>query len=516
MANGGGDAFAELIAPADPCDFFAHIWQKEPRVFSRNGADAGADGPKGADRVWQRPLPEQTWADCCDFLALAWGAAPIPMPDGCDLLVFSDKQLTRGYDDVGPCHALLDGASCVVNHAEYIWQPFARLCKELREKLVHVYVNSYVTPPGSQAVPPHADDRDVFVLQLCGRKRWKVYRTPPVKLPYSDEQVGKHGLPIPPEILAEPPVIECYLCPGDVLYMPRGFVHEAFAPDDDSSWHATLAVATHDWSWSKMISSAVGKALDSQSDVRWRAAVPLELGAGMPKDDSTGEKELEEALEVVRRCLKAQSLRQAFKAKIAKHNKMQERYAVEFCGCLRDFQSKEDPDCWPYFRPCLVGASTSVRLKSGEEQREEAERLAGKGLRKGMGKGKGKGKDKGQSNFHVRDNARLAVRALFAELTSRSPAGLSLGDFREAIQRQATQQQSDATKSFQSFDSLTALCFARAGFAQGAFAIVDGARRHQDQAADSEAAFCEVDVGRKHHEDGKRKMGKTYDHLEGL
>ena len=35
----------------------------------------------------------------------------------------------------------------------------------------------------------HADDRDVLVLQLAGRKEWRVYGPPPVPFPEPDEQV---------------------------------------------------------------------------------------------------------------------------------------------------------------------------------------------------------------------------------------------------------------------------------------------------------------------------------------
>lgn len=33
----------------------------------------------------------------------------------------------------------------------------------------------YLTPAGSQGFAPHYDDIDAFVLQLEGRKHWKVY-----------------------------------------------------------------------------------------------------------------------------------------------------------------------------------------------------------------------------------------------------------------------------------------------------------------------------------------------------
>ena len=33
----------------------------------------------------------------------------------------------------------------------------------------------YLTPAGSQGFAPHWDEIDAFILQLEGRKRWKVY-----------------------------------------------------------------------------------------------------------------------------------------------------------------------------------------------------------------------------------------------------------------------------------------------------------------------------------------------------
>lgn len=41
--------------------------------------------------------------------------------------------------------------------------------------LVMYLLCSYLTPPGSQGFAPHYDDIEAFVVQLEGRKHWRLY-----------------------------------------------------------------------------------------------------------------------------------------------------------------------------------------------------------------------------------------------------------------------------------------------------------------------------------------------------
>ena len=152
--------------------------------------------------------------------------------------------------------AYLAGSSIIWNHVDLISPRVAALCEDLQQPFhfPHAYANAYLTPPLSQTVPAHADDRDVLVFQLVGRKRWKVYERIPVHHPYPHEQVGKAGMAVPESVLNGPLAFDGCLSPGDVLYLPRGMVHEAGTfytskPDQppDLSFHITVALATHDW-----------------------------------------------------------------------------------------------------------------------------------------------------------------------------------------------------------------------------------------------------------------------------
>ncbi len=152
--------------------------------------------------------------------------------------------------------AYLAGTSIVWNHADSVSPKINELCQNLQDHhhFPHAYANAYLTPPHSQTVPAHADDRDVLVFQLVGKKNWKVYERVPIPHPYPHQQVGKAGILVPKTVTTGPKAFEGCLVPGDVLYIPRGMVHEASTTitnggDEaaDLSFHVTVALATHDW-----------------------------------------------------------------------------------------------------------------------------------------------------------------------------------------------------------------------------------------------------------------------------
>ncbi|KAL7552946.1 hypothetical protein ACHAWF_016182 [Thalassiosira exigua] len=63
----------------------------------------------------------------------------------------------------------------------------------------------------------------VVVVQLSGKKRWSVAREPIVYLAGKDQK----RKPTPAELIDLRRYDEFTLCPGDVVYIPRGFVHNA-------------------------------------------------------------------------------------------------------------------------------------------------------------------------------------------------------------------------------------------------------------------------------------------------
>lgn len=132
------------------------------------------------------------------------------------------------------------GATIVLQALHRQSGPVARLCRDLELALTHpVQANAYVTPPTARGFAVHHDTHDVFVVQTHGRKAWRVYR-PLVELA-GPEQPWTEGLGEP-----GPPVLEAELRPGDVLYVPRGFPHDAEARREVSI-HVTVGITATTW-----------------------------------------------------------------------------------------------------------------------------------------------------------------------------------------------------------------------------------------------------------------------------
>ena len=101
-----------------------------------------------------------------------------------------------------------------------------------------VGANAYLTPPrSSQGFAPHYDDIDAFCLQLQGSKRWKVYE-PIVELPRTSSEDFTTK-----DLEEKEPVLDVTLEEGDLLYMPRGFIHQActLRQNDLHSLHLTVS-----------------------------------------------------------------------------------------------------------------------------------------------------------------------------------------------------------------------------------------------------------------------------------
>jgi bifunctional lysine-specific demethylase and histidyl-hydroxylase NO66 len=136
-----------------------------------------------------------------------------------------------------------------------------------------VGANAYLTPTNAaQGFAPHYDDIDAYCLQLQGKKRWKVYA--PLRLQERLPRTSSRDYTAA-DLHDVTPVLDVVLEPGDVLYMPRGWIHQACTlpldhkrnADDDStdqqhSLHLTVSAMQH-WAWADLMEILLPEALEA-------------------------------------------------------------------------------------------------------------------------------------------------------------------------------------------------------------------------------------------------------------
>jgi hypothetical protein len=319
--------------------FFEATWQVEPRVYRQCKAE-DADGPlrRAVDLGWDglATLLERSRGRFSNINNNEDASTAAAAAGTLDPPLFFRNQIPVQISEVqstyncSPFAAYLDGCSVVLNHADQLCPRLAALCEDLQRSFPFCYCNAYLTPPGAQAVPPHADDRDVFVIQLLGEKVWTVYKNVPILYPYPHEQVGKGGLNVPSQVLEGATAIQTTLRQGDVLYMPRGYVHEARTESNQPSFHATVAIATHDWTLAGNMSEIISRTLASNRDMR--LAVDRHIGKTSAVSNpnagnfrcnlSSLQVQVDSALDEIRKKVTAEQIAMQLEVKYEAHRKM--------------------------------------------------------------------------------------------------------------------------------------------------------------------------------------------------
>jgi lysine-specific demethylase/histidyl-hydroxylase NO66 len=165
-----------------------------------------------------------------------------------------------------------EGATLVLQGLHRYWPPLTRFCRSLERVLGHaVQANAYVTPAGAQGLGLHADEHDVFTLQVLGRKSWQAYRP--------GEEPASGGTP----------VIDDEVGPGDTMYLPRGARHAARTTASPSI-HLTVGINTT--AWSSVLEAALevaggpGLGMGDALPVGWsgdEAGFPAAVGAWLQR-----------------------------------------------------------------------------------------------------------------------------------------------------------------------------------------------------------------------------------------
>ena len=273
-AKGGPDlrpALSRLVA-VFPAVFGAEYWGQKP-LLSR-AAELGQDfsdlfsvdavDELVADRGLRTPFVRMAK----EGSVLAAGRFTAPGGFGAEIAdqVDADKVLRE----------FSDGSTLVLQGLHRTWEPLADFTRQLITDVGHPsQVNAYITPASSRGFDPHYDVHDVFVIQIAGEKRWTIHE-PVYRDPLSNEPWTDHRDAVS-ERAKQAPYLEATFAPGDVLYLPRGWIHSATALGDFTI-HLTIGVSAH--TRSSLAERMIARLTASPS---LRAALPMSVDRLSPE-----------------------------------------------------------------------------------------------------------------------------------------------------------------------------------------------------------------------------------------
>ena len=242
----------QVIEPVGSEDFFRSYWERELLILNRRRPDFYANllTLDDIDRV---------------VTTLHLDNREVNLVDAKRDVSAKDYCYPSGLVDPARLFALFaDGATIILPQLQLRVGPLAELCRAMEAEVgARFQTNIYLTPPGdAQGFRPHYDDHDVFVLQLSGRKLWKIYDTP-VVLP-------DKSLPFDPAVYQPGAVTQEFMLEaGDMAYIPRGVMHDAVSTEE-LSLHVTLGALVK--TWGDLLAEAVMEM--ANRDAAYRRSLP--------------------------------------------------------------------------------------------------------------------------------------------------------------------------------------------------------------------------------------------------
>jgi hypothetical protein len=135
--------------------------------------------------------------------------------------VVREGQESSRLDRAGVYDAYQAGSTISLTQLHRHNRSLGELCRRLTEAMSSNFqVNAYLTPPDSRGFNKHFDTHDVLVLQILGSKRWRI-GSAVVEAPLDHDR--RHADLVDRAVLDYDLTVHA----GDLLYIPRGFVHEA-------------------------------------------------------------------------------------------------------------------------------------------------------------------------------------------------------------------------------------------------------------------------------------------------
>ena len=223
------DPLSYLISPICKTEFFKTYYEKEALLSKHNDANR-FHGLLSIDRIDEIIASTELPPSSLDMVRKE---PPIER----SYYTFKNGNIDRG----AVIRHYQEGATIILPQLHLADETLAKFCRSLENVFSsHVQTNIYLTPGSSQGFNTHYDDHDVFIIQLSGIKKWRLYQKP-IDNPYRGESFNtkdyKSG-----ELQKEFELKE-----GDCVYIPRGLMHDAISVGEKASLHITVGLIVKKW-----------------------------------------------------------------------------------------------------------------------------------------------------------------------------------------------------------------------------------------------------------------------------
>ena len=228
---------AALLAPVTPEVFFAEYHDRQP-LHVKGGAAKFAPvlGWRGINR-----LLDMTHAWSSQSLKLYLDGKPIAAEQYCIAALSRDAVQGMQPEARRVAEWVAKGASIVMNDVDSLTPGLASVSAALEGAgLGKAQANAYISWQSHKAFPAHYDTHDVWAVQVEGEKYWNIWEGRaewPISHPVFRSQDQAHHETAKGR-LREKVLIKT----GDLLYLPRGWYHDALA-EAPASVH--IAYGTH-------------------------------------------------------------------------------------------------------------------------------------------------------------------------------------------------------------------------------------------------------------------------------
>ncbi|WP_259781808.1 cupin domain-containing protein [Aestuariispira ectoiniformans] len=216
--------FADIIAPISEEEFFASYYDKKPLYIPGQLEKFGHI--MNWDALNRILNMSAYWSTAT--LQLVKDRERIPAAAYCETALGSTGQSTMRPNAKKVTDHLHAGASLVLNDIDTLTPEVAAVADALEKTLNgKAQSNLYCSWKQRQAFFSHFDTHDVYALHFEGEKTWRIYENR-MPHPIRHSRFTSTGPDFDRENRGEV-MMEITMKPGDFLYLPRGWYHDALA-----------------------------------------------------------------------------------------------------------------------------------------------------------------------------------------------------------------------------------------------------------------------------------------------